>query len=83
VYLHRGWTFLYIHDLEEIITGLQQNGLRVPEAVKDAVVLTSYAFEARYPGLAEPVPEEEHRQAIELAQTVLRWAEEMIERGQA
>jgi HEPN domain-containing protein len=55
--------------------------LRVPEAVEDAVVLTSYAFEARYPGLAELVSEEESRQAIELAQMVVRWAEEMIERG--
>ena len=44
-------------------------------------MLTSYAFEARYPGLAEPASEEEYRQTIELAQTVVRWAEEMIERG--
>ena len=70
-----------MYRLEELITGLQQNGLRVPEAVEDAVVLTSYVFEARYPGLAEPVSEEEYRQAIELAQMVVRWAEEMIERG--
>jgi HEPN domain-containing protein len=56
--------------------------LRISEAVEEAVVLTSYAFEARYPGLAEPLSEEEYRQAIELAQTVVRWAEEMIERGQ-
>jgi hypothetical protein len=56
--------------------------LHVPEAVEDGVVLTSYAFEARYPGLAEPVSEEEYRQAVELAQTVVRWADEMIELGQ-
>jgi HEPN domain-containing protein len=80
LYLHCGWTFRYVHDLEELITGLRQNGLRVPEAVEDSVVLTSYAFEARYPGLAEPVSDEEHRQAIDLARTVVRWAEEIIER---
>jgi HEPN domain-containing protein len=83
VYLHCGWIFRYVRDLEELITGLRQNGLCVPEAVEDAVVLTSYAFEARYPGLAEPVSEEEYRQALELAQMVVRWAEEMIERGHA
>ena len=83
VYLHCGWTFRYVHDLAELITGLRRNGLRVPEAVEDAVVLTSNAFEARYPGLAEPVSEEEYQQAIELAQTVVPWPEEMIERGQA
>jgi HEPN domain-containing protein len=82
VYIHWGWTFRYVHDLEELITGLRQNGLHVPEAVEDGVVLTSYAFEARYPGLAEPVSEEEYRQAVELAQTVVRWADEMIELGQ-
>jgi HEPN domain-containing protein len=83
VYLHYGWLFRYIHDLEELITGLRQNGLYVPEAVEDAVVLTSYAFEARYPGLAEPVSEEEYRQAIKLAQTVVHWSDEVIGRGQA
>jgi HEPN domain-containing protein len=83
VYLHCGWTFRYVHDIEELITGLRKNGLRISEAVEDGVVLPSYAFEARYPGLAEPVSEEEYQQAIELAQTVVRWAEEMIERGQA
>jgi HEPN domain-containing protein len=56
--------------------------LYVPEAVEDALVLTSYAFEARYPGLAEPVSEEEYRQAVELAQTVVHWADEVIGRGQ-
>jgi HEPN domain-containing protein len=83
VYLHYGWLFRYVHDLEELITGLRQNGLYVPEAAEDALVLTSYAFEARYPSLAEPVSEEEYRQAIELAQTVVRWADEVIGRGQA
>jgi HEPN domain-containing protein len=74
VYRHYGWTFRYVHDLEDLITGLRQNGLCVSEAVEDAVVLTSYAFETRYPGLAEPVSDEEYRQAIELAQTVVHWA---------
>lgn len=83
VYLHCGWIFRYVHDLEELITGLRQNGLCVPETVEDAVVLTSYAFEARYPGLAEPVAEEEYRHAIELAQRVVGWAEETIARGKA
>ncbi len=27
VYVSRGWTFRYIHDLEELITGLQQGGI--------------------------------------------------------
>ena len=30
VYLHYGWAFRYVHDLEELITGLRRNGLPIP-----------------------------------------------------
>ena len=79
VYLHRAWSFRYVHDVEELITGLRQNGLPVPEEVEEAVILTSYAFEARYPGVGEPVGEEEYEQALGLAEKVVRWAELLIE----
>ncbi len=80
IYLHHGWTFRYVHDLEELITRLRQNGLAVPEDVENAVTLTSYAFEARYPGLDEPVTEEESKKALSLAESVVRFAEKLIER---
>lgn len=79
VYLHRDWTFRYVHDLEELMTGLRRNGLTAPEDVAEAVALTSYAFEARYPGHGEPVTEAEHRRAVALAETVVRWAESLVE----
>lgn len=79
VYLHQAWSFRYVHDLEELITGLRQNGLAVPEDVEEAVILTSYAFEARYPGVGEPVTEEEYKQALGVAEKVVRWAELLIE----
>jgi HEPN domain-containing protein len=44
-------------------------------------VLSSYASEARYPGLSEPVGEEEHRRAVELAEGVVRWAARIIGAG--
>ena len=79
VYLHFAWGFRYVHDLEELMTGLRQRGLLVPAEVEEAVVLTSYAFEARYPGLAEAVTEEEHRRALALAKRVVQWAETLLE----
>ena len=79
VFLHQSWSFRYVHDLEELITGLRQNGLAVPEDVEEAVILTSYAFEARYPGVGEPVTEEEYKQALGVAEKVVRWAELLIE----
>lgn len=78
VFLHRGWAFRYVHDLEELITGLRRNGLSLPEDVEEAVALTTYAFEARYPGLAEPVTETEYETALQQAATVVRWAESEV-----
>jgi HEPN domain-containing protein len=80
IYLDRGWTFRYVHDVEKLLTGLRENGLKVPGTVGQAVLLTGYAFEARYPGLGEPVTEGDHKRALRLARAVLRWAESVIER---
>jgi HEPN domain-containing protein len=79
IYLHRGWTFPYVHDLEKLLTGLRDNGLTPPPGVSQAVLLTGYAFETRYPGPGEPVTEEEYSRALGLARTVVRWAERVLE----
>jgi HEPN domain-containing protein len=68
VYLSRGWPFRHTHDLEELVHGLQHQGLAVPEDVKRAFILTIYASEARYPGIGDPVTPDEHAEAVALAQ---------------
>jgi len=45
----------------------------------EATILTSFAWEARYPGLSEPVSDEEYREAIRHAQAVMTWAEKEID----
>jgi hypothetical protein len=40
--------------------------------------LTLYAFATRYPGGREPVTPENHQQAVAIAESVVRWAEETI-----
>ena len=52
-YQCHGWTFRYTHDLKELVTDLKQAGLVVPPEVDDAAVLTSFAWESRYPGLSD------------------------------
>ncbi len=78
VYRRHGWTFRYTHDLDELVGGLKRQGLRIPSEVEDAVVLTSFAWEARYPGVGEPVTLEEYREALRQAETVVAWAEREI-----
>ena len=78
VYQHFGKRFRYTHDLDELITGLRNEGITVPIEVADAAILTSYAWEARYPGLNEPVTEKEFREALRQAELVIRWAKAVI-----
>ncbi len=81
IYQHKGLLFRYTHDLEELGKGLEDSGVPIPLVVKDAIVLTRYAFETRYPGPFEPVTEEEYREAVRLAEAVLVWAENVMGRG--
>jgi len=74
VYQHHGWIFRYTHDLEELVTGLKDHGLEIPTAVDEAIVLTGFAWEARYPSLGEPVTAEEYQEMLQHAQAVVAWA---------
>ncbi len=78
VYQHYNRTFRYTHDLDELIVGLQDEGIDMPPEVADAVLLTSYAWEARYPGLSEPVTIEEYREVLRQAEFVVSWAVKVI-----
>ena len=60
-YVYHGLVFRYTHDLDELLTGLRSHGISIPAKVEDSIVLTTYAWEARYPGVTEPVTEEEYR----------------------
>lgn len=70
--------FPYVHDLAELLTLLERAGREVPESIRQAERLTRFAVFARYPGLAPPTSREEYREALALAEAVVRWAEESL-----
>ena len=78
VMLHKGISFRYTHDLEELLATFAQSTGQVPEDIKDAIGLTEYAVETRYPGGREPVTEDEYHEAVQTAERVLSWAESII-----
>lgn len=78
VYKKHDLTFRYTHDLGELLADLMDKGITIPPEVEEAQILTAYAWEARYPGLAEPVTDEEYREAIQQADDVVRWAKNLI-----
>jgi len=80
VFIHRGETFPYSHDLERLLGLLEGNGLRIPKYVHVAKELTRFAHITRYPSLADPVTKRSHRRAVRIAAAVLRWAERRVER---
>ena len=78
VFLHRGLTFPYVHDLAKLLTLLESPGLKVPKYVRRAEPLTRFAVETRYPGFSGPVTPALHRRTVRLAEAVLHWAERQM-----
>jgi len=66
--LDRGVAFPYVHNLAELLRLLEEKGEEIPPEIRVAARLTDYAVEARYPGLAEPVTEDEYETAVALAE---------------
>jgi HEPN domain-containing protein len=73
--------FRFVHDIAELLTLLEQSNINLPEDVRLAASLSDYAVAARYPGPVEPVTEEEYREAVSLAEAVLRWVDQLAQIG--
>ncbi|MCX5971797.1 MAG: HEPN domain-containing protein [Coprothermobacterota bacterium] len=78
VLLYYTGSFPYIHDLAELVFRIQQAGITVPQSICDAVALTEYAVEGRYPSFDEPTSREQRDEAVAQAQCVLEWSETLI-----
>jgi HEPN domain-containing protein len=78
VFVHRGVSFPYLHDLEDLLQRLERSGVKIPNYVRKADDLSNYAVETRYPGHMGPVTKRKHRRAVRLATVVLRWAERQV-----
>ena len=67
------------HDIGALLTCLESGEHGILEDLWEAAaVLTPYAVLARYPGFDPPASEEAHRQALAMAEQVVRWAEAII-----
>jgi HEPN domain-containing protein len=77
VLIARGVSFPRTHDLDMLIH-LLPNEVPIPPDDADVVELTEYAATIRYPGMEEPVTEQEYRKAVRLAESVVAWAEEIL-----
>lgn len=78
VYQQHALLFPYVHDLEQLLEGLEAHGLTIPADVREADKLSVYAVETRYPGLAPPVTDAEYQEALRIAEAVIQWADALI-----
>ena len=73
--ISRGVEFPYVYDLSLLLTLLEEAGETLPEVVRQAYKLNPYATTTRYPDVADPVSEQEYAEAVEIAETVVSWAQ--------
>lgn len=66
------------HNIRILLDFLPEDVVLPPE-VDDAASLTDYAVMSRYPGDFEPIDEEEYRHTIQLAESVVLWAQGVIQ----
>jgi HEPN domain-containing protein len=78
VLLYRKIDFPLTHDIEGLIDIFDKAGIPVPSDFQGAGVLTPYAVETRYPGNLDEMTEKEVKEAITLAEKIVKWAEENI-----
>lgn len=70
--------FPLTHDIEELLSLAESNGLLFPDEVRDAGLLTPYAVETRYPGSWLGVGDSEVQEAMRAAEQTVAWARNAI-----
>jgi len=78
LYISKNVAFPYIHDISQLLAVLEKEGVIIPRDIKTASTLTLYAAQTRYPGLENPVSDEEYHKALVSAERVVVWAEKII-----
>ena len=78
VMISRNIDFPYVHNLALLLSILEEDGENVPNEVRRATRLTPYAVDTRYPGVEQPVSEQDYRDAIEIAEVVIQWAADRL-----
>jgi HEPN domain-containing protein len=71
--LVRQGRFPYVHDIGELLRLLAEAGESISDELWKAKRLTDYAVETRYPGLFEPIKEDEYAEAVHLAERCVAW----------
>ena len=78
VLLYKEIQFPYTHQISRLIDLIKRSEILWNAKLEAADELSDYAVQARYLGNFEPVTEEEYREAVEIIEEVLAWAESIV-----
>ena len=79
VLVRRTIQFPYVHDLGRLLDLAEGGGNPAPTRVREAARLTRFAVADRYPGVSEPVTEDDYVDLLKIAEAVVAWAEREVE----
>jgi HEPN domain-containing protein len=63
----------HTHIIAALLQTLERNGIVIPEEIKASSDLTDYAVNTRYPGMYEPIRDDEYQEALAVAERVVAW----------
>lgn len=78
VLISRGIAPPRTHNIKALLELLPPQ-IEVPSPIQYAASLTDYAVISRYPTQLEPVTEEEYHEAVRQAETVISWANRLVD----
>lgn len=78
VLVDRRINFPYVHDLGRLLDLAEKQESNIPADVRQATRLTRFAVADRYPGVTEPVTEDEYTEILTIAEVVIDWADQEI-----
>ncbi len=80
VFVAYGHLFPYVHDLADLLKRLENADVAVPSRVRDANRLTVFASITRYSNFGAPVTENQYGAAVAIAEAVVAWANQEVQR---
>jgi HEPN domain-containing protein len=78
--IHLNIEFPKTHAISKLIELLKDNAQSYPDRLLEAIDLTVYAVDARYPSIQDIVSEKEYLLSLEIAQSVYDWVSKQIRR---
>ena len=67
----------FTHNIGVLLSELEKY-TKISERIKDAMDLTNYAVQTRYPGSYDKVTKDEYEKALKIAEECLDWVSKII-----